>query len=80
LRRIVAGKIGRLEPLAIGKVRGFRGLADERDLRAGLAGDSVKSEAFREALAKVLNVKVRRFGTEMGAVGRKWPADGDFRE
>ncbi|MGF6485457.1 hypothetical protein QFZ91_007684 [Paraburkholderia sp. JPY419] len=66
--------------LAIGKVRGFGAPADEADPRAGLAGDFAQGEAFRDTLALVLSIKVRKFGIEMEAAGRRCPADGNWRE
>lgn len=71
----IAQKTGVLEPLVIGAVRGFGNLVNGPDPQAGLAGDSIKGEAFREGLDGVLHAKVRRFGIEMGAMSRKCPAD-----
>ncbi|MGF6290725.1 hypothetical protein OKW50_005887 [Paraburkholderia youngii] len=73
-------KTAGLESLGIGKVRGFGAPADEVDPRAGLAGDFAEGEAFRDTLALVLSVKVRKSGTGMEAAGRRCPADGSWRE
>jgi hypothetical protein len=62
-----------------GEVRGFGKLAKGSDRRAGLGGNCVKGEAFREVREGVKLAKVRRFGIEMAVVGWKCPADGGLR-
>jgi hypothetical protein len=63
----IVHKAGRLEPLAIGKVRGFGNLTSGADPQGGFASDSLKGEAFREALESFLNAKVRKFGMKRRA-------------
>ena len=75
----IVQKAGGLEPLAIGKVRGFGNLTNMADPQTGFASNSPKGEAFREALDGVLHAKVRRFGMEIRALGWKCPADHGLR-
>jgi len=71
----IVQKSGGLEPLAIGKVRGFGNLTNRPDPQAAFASDFLKGEAFREVLEGVLHAKVRKFGMEMTDLGWKCPAD-----